>query len=504
VEDCFPPHTPSADPQLQKQRGGLGIEPLRSDLPVGGRLEKFQAAWQSAPKWHRQVVSRGLSWKFTTKRKPSNLPPSHQPSLSPEMELQLRHLQQVRVIERVSGSPRCISRLFGVRKPSGKLRVILDLTQLNLLLHPVTFRLPSLKDVRSLLHRPTWLAKIDLQDAYHHVAIHPKYRPFLSFRWNKGIYWYRALPFGLSLAPAVFTGLMGHPLKLLREQGVQCYVYLDDWLIAADSEETCQRAIEITLRMLSDLGFLVNKSKSVLRPQQELCWLGVQWQGLQRELRLPWEKCLRLQSHVLRWLQHPLASRREFESLLGEMAFAAQILPEAQHEKKIVAPFIHHWDQVTSRDSVILIPQSLLHCLLWWTCPSRLHQWQRANDPPPTHWLWTDASLLGWGAHLGDGSWRAGDWTTEDLTYHIGDLEILAVIEALSSTLLPRGAHVRIHTDSAVTFWVITKQGSRSSRRLTNHVALLRRVCNQRENTLEMVRIPSWTLAIAYYPENGN
>jgi hypothetical protein len=182
---------------------------------------------------------------------------------------------------------------------------------------------------------------------------------------------------------------------------------------------------------------------------------------------------LRLQSHILLWLQHQKASRREFESLFGEMAFAAQIMPEAQHQKKIVSPYLHHWDLTSSRDKIVSVPPSLLQCLLWWTCPSRLHQWQRANDPPPTHWLWTDASLLGWGAHSGDGSWRAGDWSAERLSYHIGDLEILAVIEAISSTLIPIHAHVRIHTDSAVTFWVISKQGSRSSRRLTEHIAVL-------------------------------
>jgi hypothetical protein len=57
------------------------------------------------------VISRGLAGKFTTRKKPSNLPPAHQPSLSPEMDVQLRHLLEKKVIERASGSPRCISKI---------------------------------------------------------------------------------------------------------------------------------------------------------------------------------------------------------------------------------------------------------------------------------------------------------------------------------------------------------------------------------------------------------
>ncbi len=49
-----------------------------------------------------------------------------------------------------------------------------------------------------------WFAAIDLKDAYIHVSILLRHRPFLRFAFEGRAWQYRVLPFGLALSPRVF------------------------------------------------------------------------------------------------------------------------------------------------------------------------------------------------------------------------------------------------------------------------------------------------------------
>ena len=136
----------------------------------------------------------------------------------------------------------------------------------------------------------SWLAQVDLQDAYLHVPVNQHFQRYLAFKWDDVIYQFKAMPFGLTIAPAVFQGLMNHPLKLLKEKGINCIVYLDDWVTWGPSKETCQQSVNEICRVLKTLGFLINVEKSVLTPSQSITWLGVLWNGSTLNMKLPLEK----------------------------------------------------------------------------------------------------------------------------------------------------------------------------------------------------------------------
>ncbi len=100
-----------------------------------------------------------------------------------------------------------------------------------------------------------WFAAIDLKDAYFHVSILPRHRPFLRFAFEGRAYQYKVLPFGLSLSPRVFTKVAEAALVPLRERGVRILNYLDDWLILAQSREQLRAHKDLVLRHLSQLAF---------------------------------------------------------------------------------------------------------------------------------------------------------------------------------------------------------------------------------------------------------
>ncbi len=140
---------------------------------------------------------------------------------------------------------------FIVPKKGGGLRPILDLRVLNQALHKLPFKMLTHRRMIKCIQPQDWFAAIDLKDAYFHVSILPRHRPFLRFAFEGQAWQYRVLPFGLSLSPRVFTKVVEGALTPLREVGVRILNYLDDWLILAQSGEQLGDHRDLVLRHLS-------------------------------------------------------------------------------------------------------------------------------------------------------------------------------------------------------------------------------------------------------------
>ncbi len=151
---------------------------------------------------------------------------------------------------------------FIVPKKRGGLRPILDLRVLNRALHKLPFKMRTRRRISKCIHPQDWFAAIDLKDAYFHVSILLRHRPFLRFAFKGRAWQYRVLPFGLSLSPCVFTKVVEGALTPLREVGVKILNYLDNWLILAQSREQLGDPRDLVLRHLSQLGLWVNWEKS--------------------------------------------------------------------------------------------------------------------------------------------------------------------------------------------------------------------------------------------------
>ena len=71
-----------------------------------------------------------------------------------------------------------------------------------------------------LLQQGDWMAKMDLNDAYLQVPIHPDHQSILTFQWEQKWYKFTCLPFGLSSAPRVFTELIKPVVGFLRQDNL--------------------------------------------------------------------------------------------------------------------------------------------------------------------------------------------------------------------------------------------------------------------------------------------
>ena len=136
--------------------------------------------------------------------------------------------------------------------------------------------------VTNALHKGDWAVSIDLKDAYFHVPIHVRSRRLLRFALTMDdelrIVQFRALPFGLTSAPRVFTKVILPVGQSAHRQAVCLVQYLDDWLLRSPDMLLLARQTSWLLDVIRRVGFTLNVPKSQLVPTQRLTHIGVEYQ----------------------------------------------------------------------------------------------------------------------------------------------------------------------------------------------------------------------------------
>uniref|UniRef100_A0A803TRP3 ribonuclease H n=1 Tax=Anolis carolinensis TaxID=28377 RepID=A0A803TRP3_ANOCA len=227
--------------------------------PRGKRhcLAQFAPAWRAitTDKWVLQIISSGYSIEFFQQPHTGCIkatPPSK------VLQEEIRTLLDKGAIVQLHPSmfsQAFFSRYFLVPKKDGGQRPVLDLRGLNNYINPKKFRMVTLSTILPLLPDGAWFASIDLKDAYFHVAIAPQHHRYLAFMVAQKAFCFRVLPFGISIAPRVFTKVMAVVAAHLRLQGITVYPYIDDWLLVARSRQSLLRDLRFTLSLLENLGY---------------------------------------------------------------------------------------------------------------------------------------------------------------------------------------------------------------------------------------------------------
>ncbi len=112
-------------------------------------------------------------------------------------------------------------RYFVIPKIGGGLRPILDSRVLNKHLRKYKFKMLSLRTLCQSIRQGDWFTSVDLQDAYFHIDIFPAHRKYQRFAYQGTAYEYTKIPFGLALAPKVFSKCVEADLTPLRNGGVR-------------------------------------------------------------------------------------------------------------------------------------------------------------------------------------------------------------------------------------------------------------------------------------------
>ncbi len=314
-----PPSVPSTPTPFRCTTTGMSIVPLE---PHAQRLET----------WLTRTILLGYAIQFARRPLKFNgvLETSVAVRNAPVLREEIAVLMAKDAIEPVPPAEMrqgFYSPYFIVPKKGGGLRPILDLRVLNQALHKLPFKMLTHRRTIKCIQPQDWFAAIDQKDAYFHVSILPRHRPFLRFAFEGRAWQYRVLPFGLSLSPRVFTKVVEGALTPLREVGVRILNYLDDWLILAQSREQLGDHRDLVLRHLSQLGLRVNWEKSKLSPVQRISFLGVELDSVSMTACLMEECAQAVLNCLSSFSGRNVVPLKHFQRLLGHMASAAAVTP---------------------------------------------------------------------------------------------------------------------------------------------------------------------------------
>ena len=171
--------------------------------------------------------------------------------------------------------PGFYSRLFLVEKATGGWRPVIDLSHLNDFVQLTPFKMETVASVLLSVREGDFLASLDLKDAYFQIPIHGSSRKLLRFMSEGTVYQFKALCFGLSTAPQVFTRVFAAVSAWAHARGIRLLRYLDDWLVLSSSEKKAKGSIRELLSVCRTLGIVINEMKSDLVPSQSAKYLGM-------------------------------------------------------------------------------------------------------------------------------------------------------------------------------------------------------------------------------------
>ena len=216
--------------------------------------------------------------------------------------------------------------IFLINKRTGKLRLIIDLSVLNHSVYTETFKMETQRKVRNAVQLNDWAFSLDLMDAYLHIPIHHRSHKYLRFTLRGRVYQFKALPFGLSTSPFMFTRLMVVIATFLRRRAITLNPYLDDWLARNQNRRKLLEHRQFIMSLINSLGLKINYEKSDLVPPQVFTFIGMEFLTHINIVRVPQARQMKILDSVRIFLQKTSVSARDFLSLLGQLNAAADFV----------------------------------------------------------------------------------------------------------------------------------------------------------------------------------
>ncbi|KAJ1099022.1 hypothetical protein NDU88_004126 [Pleurodeles waltl] len=142
-------------------------------------------------------------------------------------------------------------------------RFVIDLREVNKIVVP---QFPVVPDITALLtmipSTATWFSVIDFKNAFFSIPIAEESRDIFGFSLGGRSFRFKRAPQGYCESPSVYSqALKCHLDAFSLPSGAALIQYMDDLLVAADSEEICKNVTVALLRHLFDLNHKVSPSK---------------------------------------------------------------------------------------------------------------------------------------------------------------------------------------------------------------------------------------------------
>lgn len=319
------------------------------------------------------------------------------------------------------------------------------------------------------------LSKSDVKSAFRLLRVSPSDFDQLGFIFDGKYYFDRCLPQGASISCSLFekfsTAL--HWVTELTSGNSNILHYLDDFLFGGEANSpTCQETLETFKKICSDWGVPLAEDKTV-QPTEILTFLGIEFDTLKMEMRLPGEKLTNLKQTLQLFLHSKKVTLRQLQSLIGLLNFACQVIAPG---RAFCRRLIDATCNIRKPHHRVRVSCNMREDIKVWT--SFLEQYNGVTVMIDS--LWTSNDMLelftdsaggqnkGFGIYF-QGKWAQScwpkEWAEHDLLKDITYLELFPVVISLHIW----GVHLKnkriiFYVDNQAVVTIINKRTSKSNR----------------------------------------
>ena len=466
----LPPEAPAAREVEVRGPGRSLPDGVLLPMRVGGCLSLHWRQWQAigAETWVVTVLRDGYRVPFTDSPPPLARTPVSFPTYragSPraqalQQEVEAMLAKGALEIARDPG-PGFYSRLFVVEKATGGWRPVIDLSHLNDFVQLTSFKMETVASVLLSVREGDFLASLDLKDAYFQIPIHGSSRKLLRFMSEGTVYQFKALCFGLSTAPQVFTRVFAAVSAWAHSRGIRLLRYLDDWLVLSSSEKKAKQSIRELLSLCHTLGIVINEKKSDLVPSQSAKYLGMTIDTSAGKVFPSLARVEKFLAVAERFCSMQSPPAQLWQVILGHLASLERLVPHGLLRMRSLQCHLKtQWSPESDPPSLpVALPEEARRDLSWWMVKDHLLMGVRFGAPAPDLHLYSDASSSGWGAHLLDQN-VSGVWSDQEKLLHIYLLEMKALflgLQAFQDDV--SGHHVTAMCDNSTVVAYVNKRG---------------------------------------------
>ena len=413
---------------------------------IGSRLQNYFSYWQSVTSdpYVLQCI-KGAKLPFVQKP-PSQFGDPPQFKMSTEqfkfVENELKKLENNGSIRKLREPYKngWFSPIFLVpKKLNNDWRLILDCSALNVFLEYKKFHLDHVESALNLVTENCWLGSVDIRQCFNHMAICEDHWWYLMFSWNNEVWCYTCCPNRLTNTPYIVTRVTRVLLKVLREKCVELICYIDDIFVCGLTWERAAESIQLTVKTLEKVGFVLNYEKSVLQPTQRLVFLSFMIDTVKFSVSLIHEKRQNI-FDLCTFLLCKSKSKIQLRKLVRVIGKISATFPCSEHaplhyrcmdrfKVKMLVLNNNNWN------CKVLLNNACISQIMWW-------HWNVFSDKlskslhyrPPEIKVFCDASKTGWGSVV-NGKVAKAPFSEHQLKLSINTKELLAVYYGVLSHL---------------------------------------------------------------------
>lgn len=401
-----------------------------------------------------------------------------------QVEQQIREELRLGRYVTVKHKPKIVSPISCIPKGDGSVRLIHDCSRpqgkaVNDYVEPIEkMAFASVDSAIELVDKGWFMAKVDLRSAYRHCPISLESQSVAGLKWRftgDKDYTYLVdtrLMFGASRSVNIFHRITQSVVRMLKRRGIQAILcYIDDFFLCAETKSECEKAMNILIDVLKNLGFSISWDKSVY-PTTRLTFLGIDIDTALEKVSIPPAKLDTVIETLNTWnTSKKRASKRELQQLIGTMNWVAYVIHAVRptlrclidHMTVLRAP--HHRTRISS--NLLRTMQTIRNLCITFNGSSLFLR----KATPEAAYIVCDSSKAAGGAAVISNS-KTVDWiyTNWALDYaslaesHINLKELAIVFLALN-----RWAHtfanckVNVYTDNTTTLHSLNRGAMRNT-----------------------------------------